>query len=677
MKINKFIKDNITYILFIGFFVLNIFNTYFLTVTALNKYIITFEYTFLSIVSSFLGNLSFLFIVFLLLVLILKKPKRIAIGLSIVTLVLNILVFGLQYFAKNYKVAFSFFNFSMIKNPSGGFASNLIMDCLYELFIYYRIVCFIPAILLIVLTIIYRKDFKTDNITINLKKSIIGFLLPIFTIICTYQFYQLSLEHIWKYGTDFAQYGCQYAGAYPYYLSELIGIDNRKIEENSNPDQEYKDLEKYNKNTLSYTNIIDGKTYSNIDKQTGLFKDKNIFIIQLESAMTFTYNQKFNDIEITPYMNKLINEDENCFFFKNAYTSVGVGNTSDAEFTLFTGYYPTGDMTIAWEFAEYDFDIKNLGDYLSHYYTHSYNPTNENFYYHNNLHEELYKIDNFRGLETYEVDFPREKYPDNYLNYWISDYSILRWARDTQIEVNKNNQKSLAFIETITPHSPFNDLSESLPNYEVYDYNLSLPYYQLTNYLNQVKYNDKLIYDFLMEVTDKNSPYYLEDTLFILYGDHGNTLNKGAFEQLYQKDFTDFEYRKLLLNVPFIFYDPSGILRESLADTNIDTILNQTKSNTDLYRTIINLLGVNCDTNYYGVNIFSGEPTFAYDPKNLDIITDEFIYNIKNKEFELYKNTESVDMNLIDKIGNYRMAQDEFIISLVYTAPKRNENYGS
>ena len=179
-----------------------------------------------------------------------------------------------------------------------------------------------------------------------------------------------------------------------------------------------------------------------------------------------------------------------------------------------------------------------------------------------------------------------------------------------------------------------------------------------------------------MQVTDPNSQYYLEDTLFIIYGDHGNTLNKSAFEELYQKELTDFEYRKLLLNVPFIFYDPSGTLKQSINNDDLSTILNQTKSNTDLFRTVVNLLGIDCDTNYYGTNIFSGEPSFTYDPKNLDIITDDFIYNIKNGEYEVY-NDKSIDLDLINNISNYRMAQDEYIISLVYSAPKRIENHGS
>ena len=225
-------------------------------------------------------------------------------------------------------------------------------------------------------------------------------------------------------------------------------------------------------------------------------------------------------------------------------------------------------------------------------------------------------------------------------------------------------------IEDARIYSPFNDLSNDLPNFEVYDYDLGLQYYQLTNYLNQAKYNDKIIYDFLMEVTNPLSDNYLENTVFILYGDHGNTLNKGAFEDLFNSKMTDLEYRKLLLNIPIIFYDPSGTLYNSIDPNNLDSILNQTKSNTDLYRTIVNMLGLNCTSNYYGVNIFSGEPSYSYDPKNLDIITDDFMYNIKNGEYVSY-NDNGINFDIIENISNYRLAQDEFIMSLVYTADER------
>ena len=109
-----------------------------------------------------------------------------------------------------------------------------------------------------------------------------------------------------------------------------------------------------------------------------------------------------------------------------------------------------------------------------------------------------------------------------------------------------------------------------------------------------------------------------------------------------------------------------------MESTSIDTILSQTKSNTDMYRTLINLLGIETDTNYYGVNMFSGEPSYTYDPKNLDIITDDFMYCKKNGQFEAYNN-KAVDESLVEYILEYRKKQDDFLNALVYTAKKKEK----
>ena len=83
----------------------------------------------------------------------------------------------------------------------------------------------------------------------------------------------------------------------------------------------------------------------------------------MESTMGFCFNQSYNGVEVTPYFNQLFKE-QNCFYFNKAYTTVGIGNTSDAEFAFFTGMYPVGDMTIAWEYDAYDFGISNLGGHF-------------------------------------------------------------------------------------------------------------------------------------------------------------------------------------------------------------------------------------------------------------------------------------------------------------------------
>ena len=140
----------------IVFFVLNIFNTYFLTVSAFNQYIITFNHTFLSEVCSIIGNFAMLAIFYLIGVIAFKKPKRIAIYLTCLTFLLNVLIIGLQYYSKGYKLAFSIFNFSMIKSPTGGFGGNVFQDWLFELFMYYRILALVPFIASLVILIVFR-----------------------------------------------------------------------------------------------------------------------------------------------------------------------------------------------------------------------------------------------------------------------------------------------------------------------------------------------------------------------------------------------------------------------------------------------------------------------------------------------------------------------------------------
>ncbi|MDE6407238.1 MAG: hypothetical protein K2K50_01360, partial [Anaeroplasmataceae bacterium] len=306
----------------IVFFVLNIFNTYYLTVSSFNQYIIPFNHTFVSEVCSFIGNFAILGLIYLIGILILKKPRRIAIYLTSVTFILNVAIIALQYYMKSYKLAFSVFNFSLMKSPTGGFGGKVFLDWVYELFLYYRILVLVPFILLLVLLIVFRKQFEDIKIQISFQKTFCSFAVLIGCCLSTYSCYQYSLSKNWGFSTEYAQYGCQYAGAYNYYISELVfRVDNRVIDRNANVEEAFEDLSKYNKNKSSYVNFLDQKTYSNKDKQTGILKGKNLFVIQMESTMAFCYENTFNGIEITPNFNKLF-KDPNCFYFNNVYTTV-------------------------------------------------------------------------------------------------------------------------------------------------------------------------------------------------------------------------------------------------------------------------------------------------------------------------------------------------------------------
>jgi len=72
------------------------------------------------------------------------------------------------------------------------------------------------------------------------------------------------------------------------------------------------------------------------DFPVGAYQGKNVIIIQVESLNGFLINKKYGGKEITPNINKLIKES---WYWPNAYSETGMGNTADAEFIVNTSLY--------------------------------------------------------------------------------------------------------------------------------------------------------------------------------------------------------------------------------------------------------------------------------------------------------------------------------------------------
>ena len=200
-----------------------------------------------------------------------------------------------------------------------------------------------------------------------------------------------------------------------------------------------------------------------------------------------------------PYLNHLMN-DENVFYFNNVHTVVGLGNTSDAEFAVNTGYYPMGDLTIFWEANDKIFDIQSLPKMFGdEYISYSFNPTIEGFYSHKYIHQNWLKFDLFSGFETVNSAYPHKENPDMYLyDNWVSDEAMLDYSFSKAKEALADNKKFYVFTQTISPHYPFVDL-ENKYSREHNRIDFSNVGKKFNNYLNQINYNDKIIYDFILK----------------------------------------------------------------------------------------------------------------------------------------------------------------------------------
>ena len=387
----------------------------------------------------------------------------------------------------------------------------------------------------------------------------------------------------------------------------------------------------------------------------------NLFVIQAEALQNFVISFEYDDKMLMPYLNAFINQ-ENVFYFNNVHTVVGLGNTSDAEFAVNTGFYPTGDLTIFWEAFDNLFEIQSLPKMFGEeYISYSFNPTIEGFYAHKYMHENWLGFNMFTGFETFESKYPYNKNQDMYLHeMWVCDEAMLDYAVEQALSVINENKNFYIFAQTISPHYPFVTL-EKKRNHEWIDFSSVSSKFQ--NYLNQMNYNDKILYDFLLEAETK-----LPNTVFIIYGDHGNTLSKAEFEILYNKKFTDIEYREMMLEIPVILYDPSGKITNYVDNNLIDStnMQNRTLSQIDLFATIKSLYNLKADYTI-GVDMFSNNKSFSIDPKVLDIITDEFVYNVKNQQYYLENITYDEMMIIVDEIKKLKLENDKYLTKKLFS----------
>lgn len=618
------------------YFILNLLATLLLTNSTLNPNIVPFNKSFLSIFSSVIGNLSILLILYVIGTMLFKISKNLYKYLVVITLFLNACLVLLIYFTRSFKTMLSFYNLTLFRNPDAGFANQIILDGVLGAITSWQILCFFPFLVLL----IYLFFIKNSVTNIKFTKKMIILIFALLLSFLSVSIYQKRLEKEWPFKSATPDFGVHYCGVYNYYFAEVVlRMDYNKS---------------YYKNIDDNINLVEFQKIQN--SLDGILEGMNLFLIQAESLQNFTIS--FNDGELTPNLNKLL-EDENAFYFSNVHNVVGLGNTSDAEFVVNTGYYPVGDLTIAWEAYDKLFEIQNLANSFGEkYISYSYNPTIEGFYGHKYVHEKLYSFKEFKGFESFNQVYPYKNNKDLYLSEkWVSDEAILDLALLDAVNVLNEAKNFYIFLETISPHYPFSLLSSKYPNYNYGEIDL-----KFNNYLNQIAYIDKVLYDFIMKAQQ-----LLDNTVFIIYGDHGNTLSKKSYEEVFNQKISQFDYRKLLLEIPAIIYDPSGKINHYIVNKTLDKsyILHRTLSQLDLNSTINILFNLKTE-NLLGVNMFSNEVSFAIDPKSLDFITDNFFYSYKTHSYKLYSDIKYEQMIMdIEKMKKFKIANDNFLMKKI------------
>lgn len=451
-------------------------------------------------------------------------------------------------------------------------------------------------------------------------------------------------------------------GIYTYQVDDLVQSLKPTFNNMFGYDSALKEVsEYYKKNKLEQSK----------NDYTGLFEGKNVVAIHAESLPKFAIGLEINGKEITPNLNKLIKKS---LYFDNFYAQVGVGTSSDSEFTYATSLLPANNGTVFVNYYNNKFNtIQNLLNDKG-YYVFSMHGNEGDFWNRNAMHMNM-GYDKYYSKSSFIID---EEY-----GLGLSDKSFFRQSV-TMIKDIKNDigEPYYGTLITLTNHTPWNEadvlsdldmsISVSINGEEVKrDY---LEGKTLGNYLKIINYMDSAIGQFMFDMENEG---LLDNTVIVIYGDHDARISKKNYDYMFNYDpysdrllregdegyvsFNDYDY-ELNRSVPLIIWSkeidegktisvPMGMIDVLPTLGNMLNIYNEYSLGTDIMGiTDGENVVVFKDGSYLTSKIYySAKNNEAYTISN-GVITDDYIRN--NAEYA------NKILDISDKIITYDLIKD-------------------
>jgi len=432
-------------------------------------------------------------------------------------------------------------------------------------------------------------------------------------------------------------------GIYTYQFDDLFQSLKPKINNMFGYDNALKKVSQY---------YNENKYVQKINDYTGIFEGKNVIAIHAESLQNFAIGLEINGQEITPNLNKLVKES---LYFNNFYAQVGVGTSSDSEFTYATSLLPANSGTVFVNYYDNKFTtiqnlLKNKG-----YYVFSMHGNDGDFWNRLTMHENM-GYDNFYAKSSFIID---EEY-----GLGLSDESFFRQSVSMIKDIDLNiGRPYYGTLITLTNHTPWDDADEISDldltiSVNVDGENVVRDYLEgkaLGKYIKSMNYMDKALGQF-MDSMDKEG--LLDDMVIVIYGDHDARISKKNYDYMYNYDpvldkildedddnyvdFNDYDY-ELSKKVPLIVWS-KNMDEVSVIDIPMGMI--------DVMPTLGNMLNI---YNKYALgndimDIDDGENIVVF--KDGSYVTSKIYYSAKNNEAYTLSN-EVISEDYISKNSEY------------------------
>ena len=391
----------------------------------------------------------------------------------------------------------------------------------------------------------------------------------------------------------------------------------------------------YEKAKKTFDEYFDGKDEVQTNEYTNVFEGKNVIVIHAESMMRNAMNLSFNDIEVTPTLNKLSKEG---MYFSNFYSQVSVGTSSDSELTYNTSLMPTKSGTAFVSYSDRDYIstpklLKEKG-----YYTFSMHANNADFWNRRAMHKSL-GYDRFFSKKDYKVT------KENTIGLGLSDKEFFKQSISKIKKIAEKNDKWYGLSIMLSNHTPFSDVEKygeylvDIKGTETKEdgttEEVTYPYMEgtkLGNYFKSIHYADSALGEFINELDEAG---LLENTIIVLYGDHDARLPRADYNKLYNynmetheflteedpnyKEYDSFQY-EVGRRVPFIIWS------QDMAGTDLNKEITNVMGMYDVMPTLGNMLGFH---NKYAL----GHDIFNINENNIVVfpngnwVTNKMYYN--------------------------------------------------
>ena len=390
--------------------------------------------------------------------------------------------------------------------------------------------------------------------------------------------------------------------------SFMSGIDDNIWEYliNTEEDENYSFLNNYFYNRRKAT----------INDHTGLFKDKNLIVVMMESA---------NDIflEYPEYFPNIAKMKNGGWSWENYYSPRNSCATLNNEFSGMTSLYSISNMCTAKEYIDntYFESIFNVFKDSS-YKTFSAHDYTEHYYPRNQIHTNM-GSDHYYGVEELGIE-----YDDRLYQNWAYDDEFMGSVLDILDNIDATEGNFMSWLTTVSSHQPYAmDGKQGNLYYGMTDGTGFDP--QIRRYMSKLKILDNALGVLMDGLAERG---ILDDTVIVLYGDHyPYGIDTNILNTVMSYDTNEDMNAE---QVPFIIYNSEITEQSPYVYTDYTTYVN-------ILPTVANLFGIE-----YESRLYMGEDLFSDYYKSLAVFSDGSwknevgFYNVVNGEMKYYSSYE-------------------------------------